>query len=109
MRQYHFSDPIMMNKNKAIVVENDQKKQIGYIEKAEMPGCEKGNTFSFIVKDEGVVTLGIQKRSIKDIIVPTYKIKTNFHEYKLRDKFGNNLLYFSVVGEIAGDKITIDE
>src|SRR5699024_5016351 len=109
MKQYYFKDVLFMEKEKALAVENDEKVPVGYIKMTDMPACEKGHAFSFISSDETIIKMGIKKRGIRNLLVATYLISTNQKDYTLRDKVGNNLLYFSVEGEIDEQGIKIEE
>lgn len=109
MKQYHFKDVLYMGKGKVLPVENEKKESIGYIEKEDISGCEKGGSFSFTFNDGTTVVMRIEKRSIKNFLVATYIIKMEGKTYTLKDKAGNSLLYFCVVGEIGGKNIRIDE
>ncbi|HLR07718.1 MAG TPA: hypothetical protein VK136_00425 [Bacillota bacterium] len=109
MRKYYFKDVLFMNKKKTLVVENDMKECVGYIKKADMVKCEKGHAFSFSINDDRSIQMGIQKRRIKDLLVPTYMIHMEDRQYNLRDKPIKNLLYFCVEGDIDGQSIKIEE
>lgn len=98
-----------MNKRNAIQVENREKESIGTIEKADILGCEKGNVVSFTAHKGSTIKIGIKKRNIKNLLVATYVIKTEEKTYFLKDKPGNSLLYFCVVGNIEGQDIRIEE
>lgn len=108
MKTYHFKDKIIMHKKKKISVENDRREKVGYIQAVEMDGCEKWSSFSF-TSHEYSVKMGIQKRKVKNLLAPTYVIRTVDEQFTLKDNFGKNLLYFSVTGDINGTRITIEE
>src|SRR5690625_44528 len=110
MKKYYFKDVLIMNKKKVLVVENDMKERVGFIKKADMVNCEKGHAFSFSTNnDDRSIQMGIQKRRIKDLLVPTYLIHMEGRQYNLRDKPIKNLLYFCVEGDIDGQSIKIEE
>ena len=98
-----------MKKGKVLSVENKEKESIGLIEKADISGCEKGHVFSFTANDGTMVVMGIKKRGIKNFLAATYVIRTAGKTYALKDKVGNSLLYFSVVGDLDGKNIRIEE
>lgn len=98
-----------MKKGRTLTVENEEKESIGVIKKADISGCEKGHVFSFTANDGTPVVMGIKKRSIKNLLVATYVIRTERNTYTLKDKAGNSLLYFCVEGEIDGKNIRIEE
>lgn len=109
MKQYHLSDVLFMGKEKAIAVENEGNKQVGFIKKIAMPECEKGHAFSFTTNNTSIVRVGIKKRGIKDLFVPSYLIQTNDKNYRLKDKAGNNLFYFCVEGKMDEQSIRVEE
>ncbi|GGP08687.1 hypothetical protein [Oceanobacillus neutriphilus] len=109
MKQYQFSDVLYLNRRNAIQVENKEKEDIGTIEKSDISGCEKGSVVSFIAHNGSPIKIGIKKRNIKSLLVATYVIKTEEKTYFLKDKPGNSLLYFCVVGNIDGQDIRIEE
>src|SRR5690625_3982359 len=109
MSKYYFKDALFMNKKKVLSVVNDMKECVGYIKKAEMDKCEKGHTFSYSINDDQTVRMGIQKRGIKSLFVPTYLIDMEDKKYTLKDQPVKNLLYFCVEGEIDGQIIKIEE
>lgn len=91
MKTYHFKDAIIMHKKKKIAVENDRREKVGYIQAVEMDGCEKRSSFSF-TSHEYSVKMGIQKRKVKNLLAPTYVIRTVDEQFTLKDNFGKNLL-----------------
>jgi len=110
MKKYYFKDVLFMNKKKLLVVENDRKERVGYIKKVDIVKCEKGHAFSFSANnDDRSIKMGIQKRRIMDLLVPTYLIHMGDRQYNLRDKPIKNLLYFCVEGDIDGQSIKIEE
>jgi len=109
MKQYQFNDVPYMKKEKAVAVENEEKGIIGRIEEAAISGCEKKHVFSYTNNNGYTVRMGIKKRSIKNLLVATYVIKTERNNYFLKDKPGNSLLYFCVEGDIDGKDIRIEE
>lgn len=98
-----------MKKSRVLPVENEKKESIGIIEKADISGCEKEHSFSFTFNDGTTVAMGIKKRGIKNFLAATYIIKTEDTTYAIKDKAGDSLLYFCVVGDIDGKNIRIDE
>jgi|SRR5690625_728113 len=109
MRQYQFNDVLYMKKKNVIQVENGEKESVGIIEKADISGCEKSSVVSFTAHNESEIKIGIKKRKIKNLLVATYIIETEEGTYLLKDKPGNSLLYFCVVGNIEGQDIRIEE
>ena len=109
MKQYQFNDVLYMNKKKVIQVENKEKERIGTIEKATISGCEKGSAVSFTSHKGFGIRMGIKKRNIKNLLAAAYVIETEEKTYYLKDKPGNSLLYFCVVGNIDGQNIRIEE
>lgn len=109
MKRYQFKDVLYMKKGKVLTVENEEKESIGFIEKADIPECEKGHVFSFTANDGATVVMGIKKRGIKNFLVATYVIRAEEKSYTLKDKAGNSLLYFCVQGDIDGRNIRFEE
>src|SRR5690625_3171123 len=111
MRKFYFRDVLFMNKKKVLAVENDMNEHVGYVKKVDMDKCEKGHAFSYSTKakDDETVRMGMQKRGIKNLFVPTYLIDIDDKKYTLKDKPVKNLLYFCVEGEIDGQIIKIEE
>ena len=109
MKQFQFKDVSYMGKKNVIQVENIAKESVGNIEKADISGCEKGNVVSFTAHNGSQIKIGIKKRNIKNLLVATYIIETEEETYFLKDKPGNSLLYFCVVGNIDGQDIRIEE
>ena len=109
MKQYQFNDVLYMQKKHAIQVENMANESVGNIEKADISGCEKGNVVSFTAHNGPQIKIGIKKRNIKNLLVATYIIETEEETYFLKDKPGNSILYFCVVGNIDGQDIRIEE
>lgn len=109
MKRYQFKDVIYMKKGKVIPVINEEKESSGFVEKADIPECEKGHAFTFIANDGTTVAMGIKKRKIKDFLTATYVIRTEKETYTLKDKAGHSLLYFCVAGDIDGKPIQIEE
>ena len=109
MKQYQFNDVLYMKKKNVIQVENKEKESVGIIEKADISGCEKSSVVSFTAHNESEIKIGIKKRRIKNLLVATYIIETEEKTYFLKDKPGNSLLYFCVVGNIDGQDIHIEE
>ena len=109
MKQYQFNDVIYMKKKNAIQVENREKESVGTIEKADITGCEKRSVVSFTAHKGSEIKIGIKKRNIKNLLVATYIIETEEKTYFLKDKPGNSLLYFCVVGKIDEQDIRIEE
>lgn len=100
MKKYQFNDVRYMKKKNAIQVENREKESVGTIEKADITGCEKRSVVSFTAHKGSEIKIGIKKRNIKNLLVATYIIETEEKTYFLKDKPGNSLLYFCVVGKI---------
>lgn len=109
MRRYHFNEFLFMNKGKVLSLENEDNKTVGSIEKTDISGCEKGHSFSLTLNDGTTTMIGIKKRGIKNFLTATYVIKTEDTTYMLKDKAGDNLLYFCILGEIDGKSIRIEE
>lgn len=109
MKQYHFEDVLYMKKGRILHVKNEKRESIGHIKKEDISECEKGGSFSLTFNDETTVVMGIEKRSLKNFLVATYIIKMEGMTYALKDKAGNSLLYFCVLGEIDGKNIQIYE
>src|SRR5690625_505262 len=109
MRQYQFNDVLYMKKKNDIQVENKEKESVGTIEKAVISGCEKRSAVSFTSCKGSEIKIGIKKRNLKSLLVATYVIETETKTYYLKDKPGNNLLYFCVVGNIDEQDIRIEE
>lgn len=109
MKQYQFNDVLYMQKKHAIQVENMAKESVGIIEKAVILGCEKRSVLSFTAQKGSEIKVGIKKRNIKNLLVATYIIETEEKTYFLKDKPGNSLLYFCVVGNVDGQDIRIEE
>jgi len=109
MKQYQFKDVLYMGKKNVIQVENMAKESVGNIEKSDISECEKGNVVSFTAHNGPQIKVGIKKRNIKNLLVATYIIETEEETYFLKDKPGNSLLYFCVVGNIDGQDIRIEE
>jgi len=109
MKQYQFNDVVYMKKKNAIQVENREKESVGTIGKADISGCEKRSVVSFTAHKGSEIKIGIKKRNITNLLVATYIIKTEEKTYFLKDKPGNSLLYFCVVGNIDGQDIRIEE
>lgn len=109
MKRYQFKDVLYMKKGRALPVANEEKESIGFIEKADISGCEKGLAFTFTANDGTTVAMGIKKRDIKNFLAATYVIRTEGETYTLEDKAGNSLLYFCVIGDIDGKNIRIEE
>src|SRR5699024_4013242 len=102
-------DVLYMKKGRAITVNNEEKETVGIIEKEDIAGCEKGHVFSFTANDGAKIVMGIKKRGIKDFLVAKYVVKMAEETYMLKDKVGNNLLYFCVEGNIEGENIRDEE
>lgn len=109
MKEYHFKDVLIKNKQKTIVVMNAHQEHIGSIQMTDIEGCEQGSSFSFTTNNDQIVQMGIQKRRLKNILFPQYTIKWSRQTYTLRDKPGYNLLYFCVVGKIDDQTVTFEE
>ena len=109
MKQYQFNDVIYMKKKNAIQLENEEKESVGTIQKADISGCEKKSVVSFAAHKESEIKLGIKKRNIKNLLVATYIIETEEKTYFLKDKPGNSLFYFCVIGNIDEQDIRIEE
>src|SRR5690625_6974540 len=109
MKQYQFNDVVYMKKKNAIQVENREKESVGTIGKADISGCEKRSVVSFTAHKGSEIKIRIKKRNITNLLVATYIIKTEEKTYFLKDKPGNSLLYFCVVGNIDGQDIRIEE
>ena len=109
MKQYQFNDVLYMKKKNAIQVENREKESVGTIEEADISRCEKGSVVSFTAHKGSEVKIGIKKRNIKNFLVATYIIETEEKTYFLKDKQGNSLLYFCVIGNIDEQDIRIEE
>jgi len=109
MKQYQFNDKLYMKKKHVIQVENKEKESVGTIKKSDMSGCEKRSVISFTTNNGSETKIGIRKRHIKNLLVATYVIETETKTYYLKDKPGNSLLYFCVVGKIDGQDIRIEE
>jgi|SRR5690625_119129 len=109
MKQYQFNDVLYMKKKNIIQVENMEKESVGTIEKADISGCEKKSAVSFTAYKGPVIKIGIKKRNIKNLLVASYIIETEEKTYFLKDKPGNSLLYFCVVGNIDDQDIRIEE
>lgn len=90
-------------------MENREKESVGTIEKADITGCEKRSVVSFTAHKGSEIKIGIKKRNIKNLLVATYIIETEEKTYFLKDKPGNSLLYFCVVGKIDEQDIRIEE
>jgi len=78
------------------------KERVGYIKKVDMDKCEEGHVFSYSTNDANTVQMGIQKREIKSLFVPTYVNSMEDRKYTLKDKSIHNLLYLCVEGDIDG-------
>lgn len=111
MKQYQFNDVLYMKRKNVIQVENKEKESVGFIKKADISGSEKSSVVSFTAHahNESEIKIGIKKRRIKNLLVGTYIIETEEKTYFLKDKPGNSLLYFCVVGNIDGQDIRIEE
>ena len=109
MKKYQFNDVRYMKKKNAIQVENREKESVGTIEKADISGCEKRSVVSFTAHKGSEIKIGIKKRNIKNFLAATYIIETEEKTYFLKDKPGNSLLYFCVVGKIDEQDIRIEE
>jgi len=109
MKQYQFKDVLYMGKKNVIQVENNKRECVGTIEKANISGCERRSVVSFTAHNGSQIKIGIKKRNIKNLLVATYIIETEEETYFLKDKLGNSLLYFCVVGNIDGQDIRIEE
>lgn len=92
-----------------IQVENSDKESVGMIEKADLPGCEKRSAMSFTTYTGSKIQMGIKKRTVKNFLVATYLIESEEGSYVLKDKPGNSLLYFCVVGKMNDQDIRIEE
>ncbi|MDY0404169.1 hypothetical protein P5G51_000985 [Virgibacillus sp. 179-BFC.A HS] len=109
MKRFEFKDALYIKKGKVLPVANEEREHIGFIEKVDISGCEKGHGFTFTDNDGTTVAIGIQKRGIKNLLAATYLIKTTNETYTLKDKVGNSLLYFCVEGNIDGKNIRVEE
>lgn len=109
MKQYQFNDLLYLKEKNAIQVENREKESVGTIKKADISGYEKRSAVSFTTHKGSEIKLGIKKRNIKNLLVATYIIETEEKTYFLKDKPGNSLLYFCVVGNIDEQDIRIEE
>lgn len=90
-------------------MENREKKSVGTIEKASISRCEKRSVASFTAFKGSKMKIGIKKRNIKNLLVATYIIETEEQTYFLKDKPGNSLLYYCVIGNIDEQDIRIEE
>lgn len=109
MKPYYLKDVLFMQKEKALIVENDKSDRIGYIKMIDMDNCEERHSFSFTTDKDHTVMMGIKKRNITNFFVATYLIRTKKKDYILKDRVGNNFLYFCVNGNINNQSIRIEE
>jgi hypothetical protein len=109
LAEYQFGDTLYWKRGKSIAVINEAGEQTGYIQRAEIPECEKGHVFSFTTQGGEMVSMGIKKRGLKNLLFPQYIIQTGSKTYTLKDKPGANLLYFCVEGKIENAEIRIEE
>src|SRR5699024_7981558 len=104
-----FKDVLDMAKESALTVDNKEKETDGISEKEDIAGREKGHVYSITTNDGAKIIMRIKTRGIKDIFVDKYVVKIAEETYMLKDKVGNNLLYFCVEGNIEGENIRVEE
>lgn len=110
MKLYKMSDLIYFAKNKRVPLVNEKEEEVGYITKDNVPGYEKNHVFTYTSLDEQVkVTVGIKKAGISRLLMARYGIITGNDTFELKDKLGNNILYFCVTGEIDDQKVLFEE
>jgi len=109
MKKYQFKDVLFMRKKSIITVEDEQQSPVGSIKLTKLSGCEQRHSFSFTIGENEVVKMGIKKRGITNLLVATYILYINGKKYILKDKVGNNLLYFCVDGQIEEENIRVEE
>lgn len=110
MRIYRLQDVIYLPKNKMLHLENEDKEQVGYIQKEKLPGYEKGNLFSYTsLVGQSKVLVGIRKSGLKRFVMAEYGVIVEEQTYTLKDKLGNNFLYFCVLGNLENHTIRIEE
>lgn len=109
MKTFRFKDVWYLRKEKELLLENEHEQPIGVIKRTDIPGCENTSSFSFTIDGNESTEMGIKKRGIKNFLVATYIIITQDETLTFKDTVGNNLLYFSVDGELHGQKIHVVE
>ncbi|BAC14910.1 hypothetical protein [Oceanobacillus iheyensis HTE831] len=107
MKQYTLTEKFFSNKGIHLVDENE--KIIGEVTGIRKEGYERKNVFNFKPVEGSSTIVGIKKRSWKNVIQPSYGVIHAEHTYTLKDKLGDNLLYFCVTGVIENDDIFIEE
>lgn len=110
MRLYKLEDVIYFSKDTRLLLKNEKDKVIGSIRRETISGYEDKHVFSYTSNDEqSKVIVGIKKIGLRRLIMAKYGVITKEKEYELKDKLGNNLLYFCVTGELENKKIVIEE
>lgn len=110
MRLCKLQDVIYFSKEKSLPLKNEKDEEVGFISREDIPGYEKRHVFSYTSIDEqSKVIVGIKKSGPSRLIMAKYGVITKDQEYELKDKLGNNLLYFCVTGVLDNKKILMEE
>lgn len=110
MRLYKLQDGIYFSKDKRLSLKNEKNQEVGFIRREDISGYEKKHVFSYTSFDEqSKVIVGIKKSGFTRLIMAKYGVITKEHEYELKDRLGNNILYFCVTGVLDNKEILIEE
>ncbi|MCH1624452.1 hypothetical protein [Fredinandcohnia quinoae] len=110
MRMYKLQEVINLSEDKKLLLKNEKDQEVGFIRREVISGYEEKHIFSYTSMDENnKVIVGIKKRGLTTFLTPRYGVITQEHEYELKDKIGNNILYFCVIGVLENKKILIEE
>ncbi|OEH55976.1 hypothetical protein AQ616_00210 [Oceanobacillus sp. E9] len=107
MIQYTLTEKFFSKKAIHLVDENEEV--VGEITGIRKEGYERNNVFDFKPVEGSSTIVGIKKRNWKNVIQPSYGVIHGDQTYTLKDKLGDNLLYFCVTGVIESEDIYIEE
>ncbi|MFS0750322.1 hypothetical protein [Oceanobacillus sp. 1P07AA] len=107
MLQYTLTEKFFSNKEIHLVDENEEV--VGEITGVRKEGYETKNVFEFKPVEGNSTIVGIKKRNWKNVIQPSYGVIHGDQSHTLKDKLGDNLFYFCVIGVIERDDIFIEE
>lgn len=97
----------IMRSMSEVVVRDENEQSVGRIVRGVLPGCERAGTFRYEPETGSPTTLGIgsiRRSWVARLVRPEYRIEHAGEEHRLTDSLGENLLYFSVGGQLRGQR-----
>lgn len=110
MRLFNLQDLIYFSKDKHLILKNPEGEEVGFVSREAVEGYEKNHVFSYTSFDrQNKITLGIRRSGFKRIVMAEYEVHVNGNVYELKDKIGNNFLYFCVTGRLEDQLVHFEE